>query len=223
MTRILVVEDDMALNQLICMELSKNHYQIDGCRNPIEAMELQLNKVYNLIISDIMMPELNGFEFAEYIRIDNKLIPILFISALDDIKSKQRGFRTGIDDYMVKPIDMDELILRVESLLRRSQIRNENELVIGSLRLVKDEMAAFYKEEEIEIMPREFYVLNKLLSYPRKIFTRSELIDEFWGMESETGLRTVDVYITKLRSKFKICDEFEIVTVHGFGYKAIIK
>ena len=169
------------------------------------------------------MPCEDGFEFAKTIRGKNRTIPILFISALDDFSSKQRGFRVGIDDYMVKPIDMDEMVLRVGALLRRANIANENRLEIGSLTLVKDEMGAYLDGVEVPISAKEFNVLCKLLSYPKKICTRSELIDEYWGIENDTGLRTVDVYITKLRNKFSECKDFEIVTVHGFGYKAVLR
>lgn len=223
MINILVVEDDEKLNQIICSYLSKNDYNAKGCINPVEAYELLYERTYDLIISDIMMPNINGFDFAKEIREKNPTIPILFVTALDDFASKQKGFYAGIDDYMVKPIDMDELVLRVGALLRRAQIKNENRLEIGDLVLVRDEMAAYVGGEEVPILPREFNILYKLLSHPKKIFTRSELIDEYWGMTNDTGLRTVDVYITKLRKAFARCKRFEIVTVHGFGYKAVLK
>lgn len=223
MNNILVVEDDRQFNQIICTYLNNNGYAAKGCLNPSEAYDLMYSNMYSLIISDIMMPREDGFEFAKTIREQNKTIPILFISSLDDFSSKQKGFRLGIDDYMVKPIDMDEMVLRVGALLRRAKIANENRQEIGSLVLVKDEMAAYLDGVEVPISAKEFNVLYKLLSYPKKIFTRSELIDEYWGLENDTGLRTVDVYITKLRNKFATCKDFEIVTVHGFGYKAVLK
>ena len=223
MINILVVEDDEKLNQIICSYLSQNNYSAKGCINPVEAYDLLYEGTYDLIISDIMMPKINGFDFAKEIRRNNPTIPILFITALDDFASKQKGFYAGIDDYMVKPVDMDELILRVGALLRRAHIKNENRLEIGDLVLVRDEMAAYVNGEEVPILPREFSILYKLLSHPKKIFTRSELIDEYWGMTNDTGLRTVDVYITKLRKEFAHCKSFEIVTVHGFGYKAVLK
>lgn len=223
MIHILVVEDDEKMNQIICTYLARNSYQAAGCRNPVEAYDLLNTEMFDLIISDIMMPKVDGFEFAEEIRKNNPTIPILFITALDDLASKQKGFYAGIDDYMVKPIDMDEMVLRVGALLRRTQIRNENRLEIGDLLLVRDEMSVYVNGEEVSILPREFNILYKLLSHPKKIFTRSELIDEYWGMTNDTGLRTVDVYITKLRKAFADCKSFEIVTVHGFGYKAVVK
>lgn len=222
MQNILVVEDDEKLNQIICTYLCKNHLQARGCKNPVEAYDLLYEENFDLIISDIMMPEVDGFVFAERIREKNQYIPILFITGLDDIISKKKGFHAGIDDYMVKPVDMDELVLRVEALLRRSRLRNENEMKIGNLTLVRDEMSAYIDGKEVSILPREFNILYKLLSHPKKIFTRSELIDEYWGATSDTGLRTVDVYVTKLRKSFADCKSFEIATVHGFGYKAVI-
>lgn len=223
MINILVVEDDEKLNHIICTYLSKNNYHPQGCKNPVEAYNMLYTATYDLIISDIMMPEIDGFEFAKTIRRQNPTIPILFITALDDLSSKQKGFYSGIDDYMIKPVDMDELVLRIGALMRRANFENESKLTIGELTLVRDEMTAYINGEEVPLLPREFNVLYKLLSHPKKIFTRSELIDEYWGLASDTGLRTVDVYITKLRTKFADCKSFEIVTVHGFGYKAVIQ
>lgn len=221
MIKILVVEDDIKLNQLVCTYLKDNGYAAGGCLNPREAYDLMYNHLYDLIISDIMMPEIDGFEFAEAVRDVNKTIPILFMTARDDISSKQRGFRVGIDDYMVKPIDMDELVLRVGALLRRANIASEKRLTMGSLVLDADATAATVNGEEIPVTVREFNILYKLLSYPKRTFSRAQLMDEFWGIESETSLRAVDVYITKLRDKFSCCEDFRIVTVHGLGYKAV--
>ncbi len=222
MVNILVVEDDEKLNRIICDYLAKNNYSPHGCFDPTQAYDLLFKGTYDLIISDIMMPKINGFEFVKEIRSQNPSIPIMVITALDDITSKQKGFYAGIDDYMVKPVDMDELVLRVEALLRRAMLNKKNRLEIGELTLVRDEMAAYVNGEEIPIMPKEFNVLYKLLSHPKKIYTRSELIDEYYGTANDTGLRTVDVYITKLRKEFAHCKSFEIVTVHGFGYKAVL-
>ena len=222
MVNILVVEDDEKLNRIICDYLAKTNYSPHGCFDPTQAYDLLFKGTYDLIISDIMMPKINGFEFVKEIRSQNPSIPIMVITALDDITSKQKGFYAGIDDYMVKPVDMDELVLRVEALLRRAMLNKKNRLEIGELTLVRDEMAAYVNGEEIPIMPKEFNVLYKLLSHPKKIYTRSELIDEYYGTANDTGLRTVDVYITKLRKEFAHCKSFEIVTVHGFGYKAVL-
>lgn len=223
MSNILVVEDDENLNRIICSYLTKNNYHVCGCRNPVEAYKMLGVEKFDLIISDIMMPKVDGFEFAQDIRNDYPQLPILFITALDDIASKTKGFNVGIDDYMVKPIVMDEMVLRVGALLRRAKRMDDKRLKIGELTLVPEEMAAYVNGVEVPIMPKEFNILYKLLSYPKKIFTRSELIDEYWGLSDETGLRTVDVYVTKLRKTFSDCKGFEIITVRGFGYKAVIK
>lgn len=223
MNRILMIEDDERFNQIVCTFLKKNNYQAEGCLDPVQAFDLLCQKKYDLIISDIMMPRVNGIDFVQMLRQTNGTIPILFVSALDDIVTKQKGFRAGVDDYMVKPIDLEELLLRIEALLRRSQINNLNELRVGNLVLKQDEMSAFVDGNEIPIMPREFHILYKMLSYPKKIFTRGDLLEEYWATSSDSSLRSVDVYITKLRKKFACCDSFELVTVHGFGYKAVLK
>lgn len=223
MVHILVLEDDVQLNQTVCTYLSDNGFQTKGCLNANAAYEEMYNNLYELIISDIMMPEIDGFEFAENVRRVNKHIPILFMSAKDDLPSKQKGFRLGIDDYMVKPIELDELLLRVRALLRRSNIRTERRLVVGNLELDADGMTAAIDGEEVPVTTREFNILYKLLSYPKKTFSRAQLMDEFWGIESNTSLRAVDVYVTKLRNKFSSCDGFRIVTVRGLGYKAVLE
>jgi len=222
MINILVVEDDSKLNQLVCKYLNDSGYAAKGCLNPQEAYDLMFNAQYDLIVSDIMMPKIDGFEFAETVRRLDKTIPILFMSARDDISSKQKGFRLGVDDYMVKPIDLDELVMRVGALLRRANIAVEKKLTVGNLSLDGDAMSANISGEEIPITVREFNILYKLLSYPSRTFSRAQLMDEFWGVDSDTRLRAVDVYITKLREKFSACDGFNIVTVHGMGYKAVL-
>lgn len=169
-----------------------------------------------------MMSEVDGFEFARTVREVNKRIPILFMSAKDDLPSKQKGFQLGIDDYMVKPIELAELEMRVRALLRRANIETERKLSVGNLVLDADGMTAEVDGEEIAVATREFNILYKLLSYPKKTFTRAQLMDEFWGVDSDTSLRAVDVYITKLRDKFSECDGFEIKTVRGLGYKAVL-
>lgn len=223
MYNILVVEDDLNLNKIICSYLAQNNYHVRGLENPVEALELMESERFDLIISDIMMPKINGIDFVRRAKKLYPCMPVLFITALDDISVKIQGFQAGIDDYMVKPIIMDEMVLRVGAILRRVKQLSENKLVVGEVELITDEMAVYVNGKEVDILPREFNILYKLLSHPKKIFTRSELIDEYWGLSSETGLRTVDVYITKLRKLFCSCDSFEIVTVHGFGYKAVIK
>ncbi len=222
MNKILVVEDDIKLNQIICTYLGDNGYSAFGCLKPEIALDLLQNEKYDLLISDIMMPGIDGFELVKYVREDNKTIPILFITALDDICSKKKGFRVGIDDYLVKPFDLDELVLRIGALLRRANIASEKKISIGNLTLDSEAMTATVNKEDVPITVREFNILFKLLSYPKHTFSRSQLMDEFWDVGSETSLRAVDVYITKLRDKFENCDGFKIVTVHGLGYKAIL-
>ncbi|MBR2875708.1 MAG: response regulator transcription factor [Clostridia bacterium] len=178
---------------------------------------------YDMIISDIMMPKIDGFEFLENVRKINKNIPVLFMTAKEDYASKERGFKLGVDDYMVKPIDLDELVLRVGAILRRANIISDKKITVGNLTLDADEMSAIIDGEEIPVTVREFNILYKLLSYPKKTFSRSQLLDEFWGVDSNTSLRSVDVYITKLREKFARCDDFRIITIRGLGYKAVLK
>ena len=222
MIHILVLEDDTKLNQIVCTYLNDNGYRATGCLNASTAYDTMYNARFDLIISDIMMPEIDGYEFAETVREIDKTIPLLFMTARDDIVSKQKGFRAGIDDYMVKPIELDELILRVQALLRRANIMESKILTVGNLTMNGDAMSAAIDGEEIPITVREFNILFKLLSYPNKTFSRAQLMDEFWGVDSEASLRSVDVYITKLRDKFSDCAGFKIVTVHGLGYKAVL-
>lgn len=222
MVKILVVEDDGQLNKIVCEYLTNSGYSVTGCFNVNEAYDSMYGNLYDLIISDIMMPGIDGFEFAKTVRSLNKTIPILFMTARDDINSKQKGFHAGIDDYMVKPVDLDELVLRVAALLRRAHIMDEKRMVVGNLTLDADALSASIDGTDVPITLREFNILFKLLSYPKKPFSRSQLMDEFWDVDSETSLRAVDVYINKLRDKFSVCDGFKIVTVHGLGYKAVL-
>lgn len=223
MIKILVLDDDPRLNQSVCTYLNDSGFQTKGCLRAKDAYDEMYNNLYDLIISDIMMPEVDGFEFAESVRKVNRHIPILFMSARDDLPSKQRGFTLGIDDYMVKPIELDELLLRVRALLRRANLEMERKLTVGNLTMDADAVAATVNGAEIPMTTREFNILYKLLSYPNKTFSRSQLMDEFWGIESETSLRAVDVYITKLRDKLSACGGFEIRTVRGLGYKAVLR
>ncbi len=224
MFRILVVEDDRDLNRAVCSYLHRNGYDTVGCLSANEAYDAMYGgTLFDLIISDIMMPGIDGFEFAATIREQNQEIPILFMTARDDFPAKQRGFQVGIDDYMVKPVDLDELALRVAALMRRAKIANTKKLTVGGLVLDADERSAILNGEEIPLTVREFNLIYKLLSYPKKTFTRQQLMDEFWDSGSAASSRTVDVYMTRLRDKFSQCDDFEIVTVHGLGYKAVVK
>lgn len=199
MFKLLVVEDDKELNQTVCMYLNQQGYETKGTLNANDAFDEMYSNLFDLIISDIMMPGMDGFE------------------------SKRKGFRAGIDDYMVKPVDLDELLLRVEALLRRAKIASGKKIEIGNLTMDAEEHTAYLNGKEISLTVREFNLLYKLLSYPKKTFTRTQLMDEFWDADSSSGSRVVDVYITKLRDKFSECKDFEIVTVHGLGYKAVLK
>lgn len=222
MVHILVVEDDVKLNQIVCTYLNDSGFEAKGCLNANEAYDEMYNQIYDMIISDIMMPEIDGFEFAETVRQLNKNIPILFMSAKDDLPSKKKGFQLGIDDYMVKPVELDELLLRVQALLRRANIEMDRKIKVGNLELDADAKSAEIDGEEVNLTTREFNIIYKLLSYPKKTFSRAQLMDEFWGIDSSSSLRAVDVYVTKLRDKLSACDGFKIVTVRGLGYKAVL-
>ncbi len=223
MVKILVVEDDKELNSTVCKYLNLNGFEAVGCLNAVDAYDAMYGSNFEMIISDIMMPNIDGFEFAETVRGLNKDIPIIFMTAKDDMKSMQKGYRLGIDDYLVKPINLEELILKIGAIMRRANISADRELTVGELTMNEEEQSCIYNGEEIPLTVREFNLLYKLLSNPKKTFTRSQLMNEFWDIEATSGLRSVDVYMRKLREKFEDCDEFEIVTVHGLGYKAVLK
>ena len=223
MFQILVVEDDRDLNRRVCAYLNNSGYRATGCLRASDAYDAMYETVFDLIVSDIMMPEIDGFEFVKTVRSLNENIPILFMTARDDFASKQRGYRIGVDDYMVKPIDLDELFLRIGALLRRAKIASSRKIEVGRFSMDMDEHIALLDGEEISLTRREFNILYKLLSYPKKTFTRQQLMDEFWDADTDTAPRAVDVYMTKLRSKLSDCDDFEIKTVHGLGYKAVFK
>lgn len=221
MVHVLVVEDDERLNQIVCTGLRAAGYEAHGCLHARQAFEVMEEGGIGLIISDIMMPGMDGFEFVEDVRCLDKRIPILLMTARDDLDAKRRGFRAGIDDYMVKPIDVDELLLRVEALLRRARIEEEKRLVIGATVLDAQEMSAYIDGREVALTVREFNILYKMLAFPRRTFSRAQLMDEFWGGDTNASLRAVDVYITRIRDKFSSSTDFRIVTVHGLGYKAV--
>ncbi len=223
MFNVLIVEDDEKLNHLIKTTLLKNGYSVYTARNGIEGIDVYDNNYIDLVVSDIMMPEMDGYALAKAVRERNVMTPILFVSAKDKYEDKQQGFQIGIDDYMVKPIDLNELLLRVSALLRRAQIANDRKLTLGVTVLDYDTMTVTVNGEEVVLPQKEFNILFKLLSFPNKIFTRTQLMDEFWGLYSESLERTVDVHITRLRDKFKSNTDFEIVTVRGLGYKAVKK
>lgn len=223
MQKILVVEDDSRLNQAVCKYLNDHGYEGIGVLDATAAYDAMYHTKFDLIISDIMMPDIDGFELAETVRETDKTIPILFMTARDDMPSKSRGYRAGIDDYMVKPINFEELLLHIGALLRRAGIMNNRILTIGNLVMNGEEMTVTINGEDIPVTVREFNILFKLLSYPKRAFSRAQIMEEFWDADSEATLRAVDMYIAKLREKFSDCPEFKIVTVYGMGYKAVIQ
>ena len=223
MYTVLVCDDDIAILDSVEIYLKLEGYNVLRAENGREALNRVRDNEVHCVILDIMMPGANGFEFASAVRETNKEIPILFVTAKDDFMSKRMGYGIGIDDYMVKPIDLDELNLRIGALLRRAKIAVSKKVVIGKLVLDAEEHSAYYGNEEIQLTVREFNIIFKMLSYPKKTFTRSQLMDEFWDVDTNSSTRTVDVYITKLREKFSSCEDFKIVTIHGLGYKAVLK
>ncbi len=223
MIRILVAEDDSAMNKLVCNMLTDKGYEPVACFDGAQAMREFERQPFDMVITDIMMPNADGYRLAEEVRQTDKHIPILFMTALDDKLSQQRGFRSGADDYVTKPFDADILLLRVEALLRRANIERSRELTAGNLRMNKDEHTAYLNGEELPLTVREFDLLFKRLSFPKRTFTRAQLMDEFWDFDSSATSRTVDVYMSKLREKTANCDGFEILTVHGLGYKAVLR
>ena len=223
MFKILVVEDDKNLRKLITNYLKKNEYITYEATNGLEALDIMDTNYIDLIISDIMMKEMDGYELTKSLRDANYTIPILLVTAKSTIADKKEGFLLGADDYMVKPINMEELLLRVKVLLRRANAANEQKLIIGNLIIDYKQMSVLYKGKNYQLAQKEFQLLYKLLSTPDTIFTRQELIEEIWGLDSESDFRTVDVHIKRIREKLNNVKEFEIVTIRGIGYKAIIK
>ncbi len=223
MFNIMVVEDDIQMRRLLCTVLTKNGYNAIGAENGTAALEILDKEIVDLIISDIMMPEMDGYELTSQLRDAGFNMPILMITAREDFESKQKGFSLGSDDYMVKPIDVNEMVLRVGALLRRAKISNEHKIICGNTQLDYDALSVKWEDRTSVLPQKEFYLLYKLISYPNRIFTRQQLMDEIWGMESESDARTVDVHINRLRERFKENKDFEIMTVRGLGYKVVRK
>lgn len=223
MLSVLVVEDDDRLCKLFCTVLSKNGYRTLGASDGIKAWDILENEYVDLIISDIMMPNMDGYEFTKSIRDTNSEIPILMITAKEDFPAKKRGFQSGTDDYMVKPIDVNEMVLRVGALLRRAKIVHERKQIVGQTILDYDSLTVSRDGEVVELPQKEFYLLYKLSSYPNKIFTRQQLMDEIWGINSESDIQTIDVHVNRIRKHLANNPDFEIVTVRGLGYKAVKK
>lgn len=223
MVNVLVVEDDEKLNKIVCGSLKNRGYAATGCLSAVAALEKMGEEKFDIVVSDVMMPGKDGFEFAEEVRAADKDIPVIFMTALGDLPSKQRGFRLGADDYITKPFDMDELLLRVGALLRRANIEKSRRIEIGGFVMDEEEHTAYLDGEEVPFTVREFDILYKLLSFPKKTFTRAQLMEMFWDYDSSATSRTVDVYMAKIREKTASAEGFEIVTVHGLGYKAVLK
>lgn len=222
MLKILVAEDEFYIRDLICKNLEKNGYTPILAKDGKEAITIFENEHIDLVISDVMMPHIDGITLSKNIRQINKDIPIIILTALDTYADKEKGFTSGADDYMVKPVDMKEMILRVKALLRRYQVISENKLKHKSIKLDFQTKSCTYKEKAIELTVKEFQLLYKLLSTPNRIFTREQLMNEIWGFDSESYERTVDTHIKRLREKIST-KEFEIVTVRGLGYKVVLK
>ena len=223
MIKILLVEDDEDLNRFVATSLRSAGYDVVSASNGKEALEKTENVKCDLLLTDIMMPEMNGFELAESIRSTDKTMPIIFMTAKDDKPSKMLGYNIGIDEYVTKPFDMDILLMTIKAILRRAKIETEKEITVGNFHMNSEERSATIDGEEVSLTVREFDILFKLLSYPKKTFSRSVLMAEFWDYDSSATSRTVDVYMAKLREKTQKCDGFEIATVHGLGYKVVLK
>ena len=223
MFHILVVEDNADMRELFCTVLSDSGYQCFSASDGLKALEIMDREYVDLIVADIMMPGMDGYELTRAVRDAKIQLPILMVTAKDQFDDMQKGFRAGTDDYMIKPITVKELVLRVEALLRRAKIQSEKKITVGGTVLDYDALTVTIHGEETILPQKEFYLLYKLLSYPNKIFTRPQLMDEIWGMFSETDERTVNTHINRLRERFSNCADFEIVTVRGLGYKAVKK
>ena len=223
MFTILVVEDNADMQELFCTVLSDGGYRTLSAFDGMEVLDIMEKEYIDLIVADIMMPNMDGYELTKSLRQANYNIPILMVTAKAQFEDIQKGFRAGTDDYMIKPINVKELVLRVEALLRRSRISSEKKIVMGSTMLNYDALTVTIHGEETMLPQKEFYLLYKLLSYPNKIFTRQQLMDEIWGMFSETDERTINTHINRLRDRFRNCSDFEIITVRGLGYKAVKK
>lgn len=221
--KILVVEDDEALLELYRLVLQKEGFQTLSARNGSEAFEILEQTHIDLVITDIMMPVMDGYEFVTELRRQNPRLPVLMITAKQDFPSKNKGFTLGADDYMTKPVDTAEMILRVKALLRRSNISAEKKLCFGDTCLDYDSLTVTFRGQTEQPTPKEFYLLYKLLSYPGKIFTRVQLMEEIWGLESQSDIQTIDVHINRLRRRFEKNTDFEILTIRGLGYKAVIR
>ena len=223
MVKILVIDDDKNIRKLMKVVLENEGFSVTCVNDGREALAVMDKLTMDIIIVDIMMPNMNGYEFTETVREFNPKVPILMISAKQLAEDRKKGFIAGIDDFMVKPVDTEELVLRVRALMRRAKINDEGRIILGDV-IIDSEAYTVSRNGETQLLPqKEFMLLYKLLSYPDKIFTRIQLMDEIWGMDSETGWETVTVHIARLRKRFEHYTEFEIQSVRGLGYKAVKK
>jgi len=218
--RVLVVDDHAQIRRLMAIYLEREGFDVCQAEHGREALLLLEKQAVDLAVVDVMMPKVDGYELVEQLRRASFSLPVLMVTAKDTFSDKKRGFEAGVDDYLTKPVDMDELVLRVKALLRRAKINSERRIVMEELVLDSDTLSVQAPDRDIALPKKEFQLLFKLLAYPKRIFTRQELLDDIWGYDSEVDERTVDVHIKRLRDKFADCSEFEIVTVRGLGYKA---
>lgn len=222
MIHILIAEDNTSYRKLMKIHLTRAGYKVFEANDGTEALDVLEHENIHLLIADIMMPNLDGFNLTEQLRSANYHMPIMIVSAKSTLDDKKEGFLKGADDYMTKPIDMDEMVIRVQALLRRANIQEKKLLTVSGCTLNENNLQVTYKDQAYELRQKEFRLLHKLLSYPNQIFTRQSLMDEIWGMDSETDPRTVDVHIKRLRERLAEVDVFEIQTIRGLGYKAVI-
>ena len=221
MLKILIAEDDNELLRLFSLVLTKNGYSVKGVSNGKEALEAIDNSYYDLIISDIMMPEMDGYELVHTLRESGNTTPVMMITAKDAFDDMRKGFVSGTDDYMVKPVNVNEMVLRVGALLRRAQMINDRRQTIGGTVLECDSLTVTVKGESFILPQKEFMLLYKMAAFPGKIFTRHQLMDEIWGYDNESDTHTVDVHIGRLRDRFRDTEDFKIVTIRGVGYKVV--
>ena len=221
MFQILVVEDDKKINQSICSFLNRNGYEATGCLSASDAYDAMYLKVFDLIISDIMMPEMDGYEFVRQLRDSGNTTPVMMITAKDAFDDMSQGVLSGTDDYMVKPINVNEMVLRVGALLRRAQMIHDHRQSIGNTVMELDSLTVTTEKDSFVLPQKEFMLLYKMASYPGKIFTRHQLMDEIWGYDNESDTHTVDVHIGRLRDRFRDSEDFKIVTIRGVGYKVV--
>ncbi|MCE5188729.1 MAG: response regulator transcription factor [Eubacteriales bacterium] len=223
MFQILVVEDDKALRELFCTVLSKNGFVYYEARDGVDAWDVLEKQYIDLVVSDIMMPNMDGYEFVRSMRKNGLNMPVLMITAKDTFEDMQSGFQAGTDDYMVKPVNVNEMILRINALLKRAQIVNEKRIHFENAELCFDDLTVCIDGDCSVLPQKEFYILYKLLSNPNRVFTKQQIMDEIWGMDTESDPHTLDVHISRLRERYKENAQFEIVTIRGLGYKAVKK